>query len=234
MINKFFNIISKINQLFFFLVLLGFTIFVIKPILPFLTNKSEPAVKIEANVEKTEQSTPKLEENVYSKIFHDKIKDVYIFKVTAKISSNSTDHKKKDRRSSASYSRGYNNSKIVNILFVKEQGESHKLLDKNRLILATTYTQDGKDDTSGHFILDKNLYSIVETDSNQDGFLTAEDEKNLYISDYNGTNMHLIMKNFINYSLTDDNEILIAKDNDEYTIYNTKSRKISQLIKQTE
>ena len=234
MINKIFKVIGQINQLFFFLALLLFTIFVVIPMLPFLTNKPQQAVKIEANVKKTEQSTPEIKEVIYAKIFQDKIKDVYVFKVTADTSSNSKDNNKKGKRSSSSYSRGYNNSKIVNILFVKEQGESHKLLDENRLILATTYTQDEKDNTRGHFILDKNLYTIVETDSNQDGFLTAEDKKNLYISDYNGQNMHLIMNDITNFSLVGEDEILIAKDNDEYTIYNSKSRKISQLLKQTE
>ncbi|MDH5434523.1 MAG: hypothetical protein OEY19_11310, partial [Gammaproteobacteria bacterium] len=75
---------------------------------------------------------------------------------------------------------------------------------------------------------ESNRYSIVSSDTDKDGFLSNEDERDLYISDYDGANLIKVMENVSNYRVIRDNTLLITQTEGkekEYYIYSLNDEK---------
>jgi len=210
MSSKFFNFILKANQILFFIVAIGVFIAFIISIIP--RNYEPPSVKIEktSNLHKTKQDKKK---TMYTKSFYSKIKDVYIIKIqTDKII-----HKDKVLSHSSMLSRGYNDEYgLVNLLFVKDESMKYKLLKKDAYIVSfkTIRSSEATKNVyeNNYFQLDKNIYSIIQQDTDKDSTLSMKDQQDFYISDYDGKNLKSILKNIKQYKVVDDNIILITKN----------------------
>ena len=224
MSSKFFNFILKANQILFFIVAIGVFIAFIISIIP--RNYEPPSVKIEkiSNLHKAKQDKKK---TMYTKSFYSKIKDVYIIKIqTDKII-----HKDKVLRHASMLSSGYNNEYgLVNLLFVKEENIKYKLLKKDAYIVS--FKTIRSNETMNHayennyFQLDKNIYSIIQKDTDKDSTLSMKDQQDFYISDYDGKNLKNILKNIKQYKVVDDNTILITNKEDLFYMFNIITNKL--------
>ena len=176
--------------------------------------------------------------------FSRKVKDVLIFKLRSDTidrrgSLGSDDDVLSDAMCdvSAEECGSYSPVSIVNLLFIHMSGESHKLFKSDRLISSMDfycYQQDNEQTYSGYsrYSLDKNLYITVDEDSNGDGFLSKDDQQDLYASDYDGTNLELIMEDISEYKVIDDNEVMILRKNgktEDFYLYNAESNKLVKL-----
>jgi hypothetical protein len=102
-----------------------------------------------------------------------------------------------------------NNLKTVNLLFVPKSGQSYNLMENNAYIIRTSlYDQSNNAPQK----LSKNLYLIVTNDTTEDGFLSEKDSADLQISDYNGKNRSIVLKDVDNYEVIQEDVILIEKN----------------------
>ena len=210
--NKIFNFISKSNQILFFLVAIGLIVVMVISLLPH--DYSRPAVKIERNLEQN-STKETLVKNQYFKSFYSHINDIFIIKVYAdNIVREEILHYSAPRSSSSDF---YNQNKhaLVNLIFAKEGKKSYKLLKDDAYITSLNIMKNNqtvrKEYADSYFKLEKNIYTIVTHDTNNDDFLTSTDQRNFYISNYDGKQLKLILKDIVEYKLVDDNLVLITK-----------------------
>jgi hypothetical protein len=155
---------------------------------------------------------------VYKQYYLGRINDVYIFKIVSDSILRNESHEDIEGMGLLNhFSGGLSTDNTVNVLFIDKHGINRRLFKKDHLIkdytLANSHDTRPKEiyDSNSQFKLDKNIYLAMEDDSNQDGFLSKQDHKNLYLSDYNGDDTKLLMKNVENYSLVNNNQLLIVK-----------------------
>ncbi|MBN2703047.1 MAG: hypothetical protein JXR23_02455 [Pontiellaceae bacterium] len=163
--------------------------------------------------------------------FVSKIKDVLVFSLRSDAI---------DRRGSLGFAKARlsmleNGSypSVVNILFVNISGERRKLFESDRLIAGWAFCSHQQASVkSSSYSLGKNLYIVVDEDTNDDGSLSEDDQRNLYASDYDGANLKLIMEDISSYRMIDDNEVLISQDNGEtedFYFYNVETDELVKL-----
>ena len=105
----------------------------------------------------------------------------------------------------------------VNLMFTKT-GEKNKVLFKNNgLIVGFSPVQ--LKETSYQSVLSKNIYSVVQNDTNKDGFLNSDDQKELLVSEYDGSGLKSIMDNIEGYQLISNNTALIYTKPESETLY---------------
>ncbi|WP_223788101.1 hypothetical protein [Marinicella meishanensis] len=119
----------------------------------------------------------------------------------------------------------------VNLLFVAPENQSRKLFEQDVFIDEyLLVTQDEKQQflasRHGHrsaygFLLSKHVYQIVKADTNQDGFLSDADQKDLFISNLDGRNLKPITDNIHSFEVINDNLLLIKHHNNGQTTYST-------------
>lgn len=120
----------------------------------------------------------------------------------------------------------------VNVLFVNISGDSYKLFESDRFISRMEiYSPLQNKDSIYPYSLEKNLYSVADKDSNSDGFLSEDDQQNLYSSDYNGTNLKLILEDISGYRIIDDNEVLIFCDTGDTEVFYLYKAESEELVK---
>lgn len=129
-----------------------------------------------------------------------KIKDTYIFMLKAAGVSPSTQENITSSMSNSSYNKTSNTEEAVNFLFITPQEKSENLLfNTNTFIYKYTIgTENYRSDKQDRF--DKNLYLVIENDTNKDGKLNSDDAAALYISSYNGSNLKCLSTNLLSYS----------------------------------
>ena len=97
-------------------------------------------------------------------------------------------------------------------------GQKNKVLFKNNgLIVGFSPVQ--LKETSYQSVLSKNIYSVVQNDTNKDGFLNSEDKKELFVSEYDGSGLKSIMDNIEGYQLISNNTALIYTKAESETLY---------------
>jgi hypothetical protein len=215
---KIFNFIAKANQVLFFtgmLVFIGFFLVVTYSFL--LPSKYE---KSKVQIIEQEIGKPKVEV-VYVKEYVRKIKGIHIFKILANTINSEYINKRSRIDNFSSSKRNSNRNELVNIIFVDGSGNRKKLFKSDHLIKNLTFANFKVDDNPTNnirnlrdqdFYLDKNIYSVFTKDSNNDGFLSSDDAKSLYLSDYNGENLKLIFDDILRYRVIASNKLLIEMD----------------------
>ena len=213
---KIFRFIKSANQVFFFLGVVGFAVFIAAITISSLlrVSKPDPGVQI-IEVDETKEKL-KVE---YAKTFLAKKDDLFIFGVRSKAIVNDNSESKKVM--SLFDGGSYSSTKLINLIFI--EGESKRmLLDKEKLIhdytLEASHNKNislDRYDNQSQFRVSKNIFLIVENDSNKDGFLSYKDDANLYISSANGTNLNKISERVMSYELVDEELVLYKTKTDE-------------------
>jgi hypothetical protein len=225
---KIISFISAANQLLFFI---GLIVIGVMFALSFRTYHPEEN-KVEI-VQGSDQSSD-TKRTVYTKEFEHQIKDVFIFKIKAEvIDPNAKNKGRHVVKQSLAFASGYyfNSDQTVNIMFVSE-GESGRLLFENdRLIIDVKIINTEQGHRSG-FLFDKNLYETVDRDSSGDGFLSEDDERSLYVSDYDGRNLKQVTTGISKLILVGNNKVLIVKgkkQEKQFFVYNVQSGKVQPI-----
>jgi len=198
--NKVMSFISKANQVIFFFAVLIVIVILSYQLLSslFKTPYTPPKIQI---VDKDSQKKNDVEVK-YKVDFERSIMDVLVFEISA----NAIETKQESTMLSMfEYS---NKFQTVNLLFSSKSGASYKLMENNAYIRRASFYKL-KDDSRDK--LSKNFYLIVSNDTNGDGFLSKKDDSNLFLSDYNGKNMALVLKGVNDYQVIQDNLLLIEK-----------------------
>lgn len=214
MIKKIIQHLSSVNQVLFFIIaIMLIASFVRTPKSPSkeAENKKEPrGVRI--------QDPEALQERVITTRYFKKLKDVLVFWIEADYVDPSV--KRNSALSNIPADRLYLDA--LNILFVSDTGNSYTLFDYDRLIRRVDL-----------LITDKyNLYVVVDSDTNSDGFLGDEDSINLYISDYNGKNCEMIFEDMNHYKHVDENKIMIVQDassGQKYYLYHFETNELKMI-----
>lgn len=144
--------------------------------------------------------------------FNKKLKDVFIFNLkSSKIKADGLydDISASSLKSSLSFSGKTHNEGITNFIFIKDISyEESKLFDSNIFIYKYKFAEEktGKD-----IYCDKNIYAVVNEDTNNDKTLNSEDNIALYISDYDGKNLIKISNSVYKVRITDNNQLLFTE-----------------------
>jgi hypothetical protein len=237
MFNKINKFIAKANQVLFFIVMLGvicviaFNLY--KELVP--RNYDLPKVQI-TDLQKGVNS----QQIGYKKSYIGYIKDVQVFKISAESIYNPQASQLQGLTSS--FSMGYNGDKTVNFMFLPENNDNYMLFKRDRLILNYSLVKTNSDsftpleELNNHydreFFAIKNIYLVIDVDSNLDGYLSEKDTKSLYVSDYDGQNVKTIFKDIQSYKIIKNDLILINKDesaNIEYYTYNLLTNEVNKL-----
>jgi len=118
----------------------------------------------------------------------------------------------------------------VNLMFTKAGSKNRVLFKHNSLIVDFSPAQLGEE--KYHYKLTRNIYLVAKADTNQDGVLNSDDTKDLYVSAYNGEALSSVISNIQNFSVIDDDLLLIEQNSDEgssFYIYNVLSSDIIKL-----
>ena len=157
------------------------------------------------------------------------IKDVHIFEITSDRVIQEQPYGSSAERIVISSSFDLSEN-AVNLMFSKI-GEQRKLLfEKNALIVEFSPSRDKQ--TQYEEILSKNVYLVAKYDSNNDGFLNRNDNKELLVSEYDGSNLTSVMDDIKDYEVVDNDLVLIysASDTDTlYFIFNIRTGELQKL-----
>lgn len=211
--------ISTTNQFLIFLAVLLFIVVAGKDLFRgfFEPSYQEPQVKIIEDAGEAKEEV----QIKYETKFNMKLLDVYVFNLSSdaiKMKSGSN----MDDTTLNMFSAGARKIfQKVNLLFVPKSGSSYLLMKDDGYIIKTSFYDDSKEKHRYKKKLSKNLYLVISKDENSDGFLNSDDDAaDLYVSDYNGKNLKLILKGVENYELMQDNFIMIeAREKSGVTFY---------------
>lgn len=232
--NKF---IAKTNQVLFFIVMLGVVFFMTFNFYKELTQRNYEPPKIQIT---DLQEGADSQQVGYMKNYIGYIKDIQVFKISAE----SIYNPQIDQFSGLTnmFSMGYNENKTVNFMFLTENNANYMLFKRDRLIIKYTLAKTNSDSFVPQeglykfhdmkFSISNNIYTVIESDSNLDGYLSEKDSKSLYVSDYDGRNVKNIFKDILSYEVIKKDLILIEKDENaiiEYYTYNLVTYDIVKL-----
>lgn len=206
--------IKKSNQVLFFIAAILFIIFMsIDIVSDLFRNKYEPP-KIELVDSSDPDSTVK--KPVYSVNFLTRLKDTHIFELSSKVIDTSQTHNSEvyGMFSSAEISYdlsggSYLSRNAVNLMFVKENGKRSILLKQDGLVIE--FSRSTLEPREGSYRLDKNLYLIIDEDSNQNGYLDHDDSTKLFTSTYDGKDLTHVLSDVGSFRLIDNNKLIISK-----------------------
>lgn len=190
------SFIEKSNKILLFIAAIIVIIAIGKNIISDLLRKdySEPKVQvIDHNDALEEDQKPKLE-----KRYVGQIKDVHILEITSDkiVEEQSYSANTNMMIVSATLSLSSN---AVNLMFTKAGEKNNLLFENNALIVDFTPTQSRE--TEYRNILSKNIYSVARQDTNKDGFLNQDDNKEFLVSEYDGTKLKSVMDNIAGYQV---------------------------------
>lgn len=230
--HKLSSFIKQANQVLFFLGAVLFIVLISKELISDLfPNRYEPP-KIEiVDSSKDEESAKK---QVYTVEYIAQLKDVHIFELASNVIDISNKHEAKVYQMSArkaaydlSY-RNYLSDNAVNLMFVKEDGTKRMLIEKDGLI--TKFSKVNPPNNEHGHTLDKNVYLIIDKDTNENGFLDRKDKANLFTSEYDGKNLTLVLSDVGSFNLIDDNKMIVTQSGKVANFY-TFDVKDSSLVK---
>ena len=220
--SKILGFISKSNQVFFFLAVLIFIVMAsIEIISDLVTNRYEPP-KIE--LVDNSGSENEVKKQVYTVDFLAKLRDVHIFELSSNVIDTSKYHESEvfEMFNGAKVSHDltgglYLSDSAVNLMFVKENSSRRMLLKKDGLIKEFSKAKSITNDHS--FRLDKNLYLIIDEDTNSNGYLDHKDSVKLFTSEYDGKNLTHVLSNVGSFKLIGDNELIISRKGDSASFF---------------
>ncbi|GAA5214891.1 hypothetical protein ACFSJ3_00920 [Corallincola platygyrae] len=209
--SRIYTLITKFNQV---LIFIGAIIFISFLSYQFYKDFSReryepPKVKVVDSLE----SETAVVEPIYKLDFLTSIKDVYVFKLKSNVVQTSSEIEAVEVHLFAGGG-DYYDASPVNLMFARDDGSTRFLLDKHAFIQDFSLAKD-TDSEFGHKQA-LNLYSIVQQDSNGDGFLDKNDSKDLYASNYDGSDL---VSGFDSYDLIDDDMIMVSKQEGEESFY---------------
>ncbi|MBA6365832.1 hypothetical protein H4J42_18980, partial [Colwellia sp. BRX8-8] len=120
-------------------------------------------------------------------------------------------------------------SNAVNLMFTKAGEKNNLLFENNALIVDFSPTQSRE--TEYRNILSKNIYSVVRQDTNKDGFLNQDDNKELLVSEYDGTKLKSVIDNIDGYQVISNDVVLLYTATDNDTFYYTFNVLSGELLK---
>lgn len=212
--DKVLNFIKKVNQVLFFLAAILLIILVSENIISDLFRNTYDPPKIE--LVNSADLTNELKRPVYTVNFLAPLKDVYIFELNSKVIDTNQHHEVEAfamfAASDVSYDISvgqYLSDNAVNLMFVRENENRRMLLNKDALI--KEFSKAKFESNDGALRLDKNLYLIIDKDTNDNGFLDYKDSANLFTSTYDGRNLSLVLSNVESFSLVADNKLIIVR-----------------------
>lgn len=218
------DFIEQTNKVLFFVFLVGMLIVMLASAYDEMSRMfyEPPAVKV---IEKADGEEPE-QQISYDKEYLTKINEVYIFELKSDVV-----HTYQDNAIGRfnSYSEDVLSTKTINMIFTKE-GEKGKLLfETNRLIFSFKKLR-GR--STEHYGLSKNIYSVVEKDTNDDSVLDKKDKLNLYVSRHDGSNLTLVMEDYDSFRVIEDDLLMLSKYIDgkqTFYTYEIKSGQIKPL-----
>ena len=195
------NFIEKANKVLLFIAALVVIFAIGKSLISDLFKSGYSAPKVQV----IEHSAALDEEPKLQKNYIGQIKDVHILEITSDKIVNQKPYSANAEiivSSALSFSRN-----AVNLMFTKA-GEKNKVLFKNN-VLIVGFSPVQLKETSYQSVLSKNIYSVVRNDTNKNGFLNSDDQKELLVSEYDGSGLKSIMDNIEGYQLISNNMILM-------------------------
>lgn len=205
------NFIEKANKVLLFIAALVVIFAIGKSLISDLFKSGYFAPKVQV----IEHSAALDEEPKLQKNYIGQIKDVHILEITSDKIVNQKPYSANAEiivSSALSLSRN-----AVNLMFTKA-GEKNKVLFKNN-VLIVGFSPVQLKETSYQSVLSKNIYSVVRNDTNKNGFLNSDDQKELLVSEYDGSGLKSIMDNIEGYQLISNNMILIYTKPESETLY---------------
>ena len=220
------SFIEKSNKILLFIAAIIVIIAIGKNIISDLLRKdySEPKVQvIDHNDALEEDQKPKLE-----KRYVGQIKDVHILEITSDkiVEEQSYSANTNMMIVSATLSLSSN---AVNLMFTKAGEKNNLLFENNALIVDFTPTQSRE--TEYRNILSKNIYSVARQDTNKDGFLNQDDNKEFLVSEYDGTKLKSVMDNIAGYQVISNDLVLLNASTDSDMFYYTFNVLSGELLK---
>ena len=200
MLKSAYKFINKTNPILIFVIAVALIFTFTREIIDDLTREKYQPPKVElVNIEDNDEENNKIN---YEITFYEKVKDTFIFKV--KSNKIMQDEESRDYL----YAPSYTETNVVNVLFAKQGVKASPLFEKDIFLVAMqTPSYEEKSQHNS-----KNIYMAVLNDSNDDGYLSSEDRKSLYISDYDGKNIKEIAVGVIEYRFSGTNEIVIKSE----------------------
>jgi hypothetical protein len=171
----------------------------------------------------------------YSKEYLTKIRDVHILNIrTDRIQTDNQEENIGQVVEMFSGGSAYDNFSSVNLMFTIEEQNNYLLFKHDKLIHQRMLANFKNENSSfgRDYLLHKNLYLVTDTDSNNDGYLSMDDERNLYLSDYNGKNLQLIKEGVTRFNMINHHQILLQKGSYEQKVFyilNTESKELKEL-----
>lgn len=205
---KILTFVSTANQFLIFLAVVIFIVVAGKDLFRgvFESSYEEPQIKIIKNTGEAKDEV-KIK---YNTKFNMKLLDVYVFNISSDAIKMKSGPELGDSTMNMFSGGSRNVYQKVNLLFVPESGSSYLLMKDNAYIVKTSFYDDSKDKDRYRRNLSKNLYLIISKDKNEDGFLKSDDDTaDLYVSDYNGKNLNVVLKGVYDYKVIQDNLIMI-------------------------
>jgi hypothetical protein len=205
------NFIEKANKVLLFIAAIVVIFAISKSLISDLFKSGYSAPKVQV----IEHSAALDEEPKLQKNYIGQIKDAHILEITSDKIVNQKPYSANAEiivSSALSLSRN-----AVNLMFTKA-GEKNKVLFKNN-VLIVGFSPVQLKETSYQSVLSKNIYSVVRNDTNKNGFLNSDDQKELLVSEYDGSGLKSIMDNIEGYQLISNNMILIYTKPESETLY---------------
>ncbi|UTC64668.1 hypothetical protein E4O00_13130 [Treponema sp. OMZ 788] len=204
-----FELIKKIDfVLIFIFSILGIVTWVIIMISIFDPFRSRRSVSNEVAIVEDET---KEEIREYIE-FNEKIKDVFIFNIkSSKIKADGLydDIPKVSLKSGPSFSAKSGNEGITNLIFIKDKNyEEYKLFESNIFIYRYRFAESSN---RNNISCDKNIYAVVNEDTNNDKTLNTKDNVALYVSGYDGKNLIQISNSVYKVIIIDKNQLLFTE-----------------------
>lgn len=215
--SKILAFIEKANQVLLFIAAITFITIVCIEFLDHLIDRSYNPPKIKISKEGDEASGKALEPH-YIKAYVTQLNDVYIFSICSDNINPNIYHKpisKYKNEEKQAYFSGSSGNPIadntVNLIFV--EGDTNKPLLKQDAYISL-FSEAKLDDEQYEYRFDKNIYLIATVDTNNNGYLDEGDQRDLYVSNYNGVGLERVLENVTGYRLTGNNRLLITQGNE--------------------
>ena len=153
----------------------------------------------------------------YTEQFVAKLRDTYVFSLSSNVIDPFHRHPKSLERGmmrdDAPRGRYHAAGDAVNLIFVGPDGEGKVLFEQDVRINQYELSRDEeKTPYDRHsFLLERNIYLVTTSDTNKDGFLNYEDAQTLYVSEYNGADLKVVLEDVESYRELSANLLLITK-----------------------
>ncbi len=119
------------------------------------------------------------------------------------------------------FSGGGNDVVRVNIIFIGPENNQRKLLKQDAYIYESSIDNFKYLRSENKLLeIERYTYTVISSDTNKDGFLSTDDQKDFYVSDYNGLNLQLMVENIHSYELINKNMVLIKQIKNGTKVFN--------------